>query len=208
MNSKTLSIITATTIFAATSLLIFAYINKIKSNYRKSCFMNQKKIATSLLSYISDYDDNWPSAQVFTTGAFSSENLQGCPQASIQPAYEELKKFAKIQKLTGYAYNINLELIITRNNSTISFPQTTIAVFESPAGIISGGNPYPGRKHKKNEKSWERHNSGSHYLFCDGHVSWLKAKTIAINNDPEHNFNNGITPNFIVRGSPPKKHNH
>lgn len=86
--------------------------------------------------------------------------------------------------------------------TTLTHPQTTLAVFDYTSGIAStsqldlykgSGNSWP----KELAQGWKRHNGGGNYLFCDGHVAWYKESQI-LSNLPDICQGNNIFPNFCA----------
>ena len=45
------------------------------------------------------------------------------------------------------------------------------------------------------EKSWERHNGGANYLFCDGHAKWYEVGQV----DQSGRGNQGKVPSFSLK---------
>ena len=157
---------------------------------RPTCFQNMRILGLGLAMYVNDYDGVWPNERAWKSRMVSSRPLSGCPLVgdTEQPG------------VPGYAYNGFMRIRI--DNSQIDFPQSSIAVCEEPVGVTFtySANPYQSYPQEAIDvdRAWERHGGGGHYLFCDGHVEWLRLEQV-MSSDMAEMGSGGVMPSFVFR---------
>jgi prepilin-type processing-associated H-X9-DG protein len=155
------------------------------SNNKMNCFSRMHKIGLSFSMYCEDYDNKLPLEKLWLTNKINNRPLEGCPSVRNNIAYhyidgENVSYKTTINHIPGYAYNSDLQ---NHRRNEFAYPNKTILVCEEALEhpiALGGVNPYiefssgPAWQ----EKGWERHHGGAHYLFADGHVEWLKESDI------------------------------
>jgi prepilin-type processing-associated H-X9-DG protein len=190
-------------LFGAVLSLIFTagiccsvYWQKNSSQQKKiMCSDNLRKLGTAMLQYAVDYDDILPDHNVWHNAATLWPKINPCLAAAPMADVPHLNS----NGVPGYAMN---DMVSGRRTSLVAYPKTTVLICETAAGIAytSSPNPYEtvGMSYPEIlEKGWLRHNGGSNYLFCDGHVKWLKENSVSgYKDDHVHSINNGVFASF------------
>lgn len=168
------------------SKFISSELNKINE---KKCFDNLRRLGQALNQYANDYDNIYPSQKIWENDLPKKYPEIYCPSAK--------RKLNEVKNVGFYGFAIN-NTFLNLDKSRVSFPKSTIIVFESAAGILSGGasQPFPNidPDSLSLEKAWMRHHGGSNYLFADGHVRWHKIREVSPIDD--YNGNDGAHPSF------------
>lgn len=207
----------------AAALLIWLLLGVVRDSQartnRTTCLTNLRLVGQAMGQYVQDYDDCWPDESVWRKGKFAKGGvaLAGCPGA--KPMLNPPRM--KTDGIPGYAYNRMLSVKITvdetmknvvyhpARTTNIAFPATTISVCEQAIGIstTTSVDPYkdaPSRPAAQ-EQGGKRHGGGAHYLFCDGHVQWLRPE--GVRDFSDMGGNDGKIPAFFTAaGTVPKDH--
>ncbi|RYX82986.1 DUF1559 domain-containing protein [bacterium] len=134
---------------------------------RASCQSNLKQIGLALQQYSQDYDETLPSADWGTVVLpyLKSESLFQCPETAIT------------QGTSDYFFNARF---LGSSNWNISSPKTLVLIGDGQddGGLNATLAQLPS-SWRADEKSpaW-RHLDGANYGFADGHVRWLKVKSV------------------------------
>lgn len=174
--------------------------------HKATCESNLQSIGQSIRLYVDDNDGNWIPISAWTQwNSLSKTPLAGCP---LTPQ-TKLTEFDN-SHVVGYAYNGLLGVLNSRleekgimhlfpaNDKDIIHPSNTVAALDSSNAIAQAPDPnkYVSPYPYGSEHSWERHNGGANYLFCDNHVKWLRADEV-LPGIPA--INDGTKPAFAVR---------
>lgn len=161
-------------IVAVLAAILFPVFGRAREKARQTrCLSNLKQIGAAMEMYTSDHDDMYPmAATVFPTGYpywddvlapyLRNEQVLICP--SQNRARDPLIQWS-------YAWNHDMDAWLP--TFAVGNPSATIMVAE-PIGwccVVT----YPGNTHPVAHR-WQvepRHNGGSNYLFCDGHLKWM-----------------------------------
>lgn len=141
---------------------------------RSSCQSNLKQISLSMKTYLQDYDEKFPPANMEGSGNWvsllneylKSRDLFQCPSDDQ----------AKVDT-TDYFYNSRLS---RKLSTTLRAPETTISVGE---GLSDSPR---NTTYSEFGPSWiqdprspaRRHLEGANYAFADGHVKWFKPEVL------------------------------
>ena len=189
-------------VLAALTFPIFA---RARENARRSsCQSNLKQIGLGFMQYVRDYDETFPLATTDddASGDYDANFDKGWAQ-NLQPYIKstqvfqcpsEDKNYVPPLHATDYWYSAPIS-----QNRTIAqiakAAQTVLAgdgVAASSAllathGALAYKGDAPTLKYngeiwditeKTNGKGGRRHGEGMNFLFCDGHVKWLKPETV------------------------------
>ena len=144
--------------------------------HRPSCQSPLKQMALGFKQYIQDYDEKYPPASVAWATVYlpytKSTQILQCPVESTPPI---------ATLTTDYFFNARLLGVDEAKLNSIS---TTIAMGDG------AGNQKPNYTLSQLPLSWRtdqsspawRHLDGANYSFADGHVKWLKADKITLQN--------------------------
>ncbi len=179
-------------IIAILAAILFPVFAKAREKARQSsCLSNIKQIATAMLMYVQDYDEEFPDKYWGSTSRYEWPNgaiSRGMWIPSIYPYVKNIQVFQcpsnpyrwKGQYIgNGFSYPIN-NYIDGYLLSDIRYPAECVMnicgwyYWSSGANNYesSGGNPPGGPSVKK----W--HNDGTNVAFVDGHGKWMKYQNI------------------------------
>jgi prepilin-type processing-associated H-X9-DG protein len=180
-------------VLLAVYLLSVFIAEKLNTAREYSCFANMERLGKYLNMYANDYDDVYPNRKAWEEILPKKYSDIYCPSSK--------SKLKEVKNVGFYGYAIN-DSFIGLNRHAIPFPHSTIMIFESAAGILSGTDPRPFRNMDPRdtalEQGWSRHRGGSNYLFADGKVQWRREEEVLPIDD--YNGNDGVHPNFNLRG--------
>jgi prepilin-type processing-associated H-X9-DG protein len=181
---------------------------------QQTCASNLRQHIIGLRTYVQDYDDEWPDRTTWEywwwnkerTTAFLNRTETLCPLF-------EYSKIVPPKGIPGYAINSALidgtEIVRkrssgetirierkTRNDASVRWPATTVALMESSNSVSEAGcydpylesTPYPYGQ----EEVWKRHSGGMNYTFCDGHLKWYAPGQVGCS----ETVNGGTKPTF------------
>jgi prepilin-type processing-associated H-X9-DG protein len=125
-----------------------------------TCQSNLKQIALGLMMYAQDYDERFPPADRWQSGALPYIRNRGL---FICPA-------DRGAKATSYATNYKLDKL---GVSQVTQPADTFMLFESNLHVY---NAYDKGRLPGASIAWPpRHELGNNYAYTDGHVGWLSS---------------------------------
>ncbi len=185
--------------------LLFPAFERARQNARRSsCQSNLKQIGLGLLQYQRDYDEKAPFdyADSDGSGAYNPNFDAGWMQI-LQPYIKSTQVFQcpseplpynPPQQATDYWYSAPVSQV--GNMASIDKPAQTVmcgdgvgmpAAFLATHGALAYNGDAPSLKY--NRDIWDiteatrgqggrRHGDGMNFLFCDGHVKWLKSETV------------------------------
>ena len=205
-------------IIAILAAILFPVFARAREKARQSsCLSNMKQIGLGILMYAQDYDERFP-LQYHHAGAESRWTLIEPGGRSIWFVYVEPylknRQILSCPSAEGETYSIqddggssstnNPPLSYGWNYNCILYGQPVkLAQITEPASVVllceqNGTYPY-GRWWNTLTGSntnfvWKhsRHNGGSNYAFCDGHVKWAPASQVPRSTtggpDPKRDF--------------------
>jgi prepilin-type processing-associated H-X9-DG protein/prepilin-type N-terminal cleavage/methylation domain-containing protein len=169
------------------SILFPVYMTSRRRASATACLSNIRQIGMAIRMYVDDNDGVYPELQVWSGRKLpGASGSLACPE--VQGNWRSDLKEPARYGIAGYGMNTSLtyiaETLPSLNQSApaesaIKQPALVILLAESPFKIqtLSGADPFAfneaGRANAL-EESWRRHSEGAHYLFCDGHVKWLR----------------------------------
>ncbi|HVK02197.1 MAG TPA: DUF1559 domain-containing protein [Armatimonadaceae bacterium] len=135
-------------IIAILAAILFPVFAKAREKARQTaCLSNEKQIGLALMQYVQDYDETWPSGNVFTTTSTGTTFPSGKGWAQqVQPYVKSTQLFkcpsddtevpagAPNNSVISYAMNANLAQLADNN---LTKPATTVGLVE-----ISGNDGY------------------------------------------------------------------
>ncbi len=174
-------------IIAILAAILFPVFARAREKARQaSCLSNQKQWGLAWHMYVQDYDEAIPAS---------------CPKVNTESGYywdwdriwyKVLEPYVKNREIrycpsdnyrSGYGINYGYNSYYLRNKdwgdethgactlSEIVSPSHTIVTGESKGGLFQLYNP------TVTEYAWgmsfDRHNGGVNYSFCDGHAKWI-----------------------------------
>ena len=185
--------------------LLFPLTGKARENARRSsCQSNLKQIGLGFLQYARDYDEKFPLAYTDDDGSgdynlnFDRGWTQSIyPYVKSTPIFQcpsESSNYFPPLRSTDYWYSAPVEQ--TSRMSLFDAVQETVLCGDGVAassalvathGAIAYKGDAPSLKYngdiwdttgKTEGKGGRRHLGGMNFLFCDGHVKWLKPETV------------------------------
>ncbi len=206
-------VIVVVSIIALLSAILLPVFNRARDmGKRASCQSNLKQIAIAIESYKQDNSGFYPglcvdgnSDNLCNLGDYGwashilpytkSSQIYQCPTESLSAGGEQTSRF------TDYYLNYAFSELENRNilESTLTFPANSILVGDGDgnSGVsfytFNGGSGVPANALLA-QSGAGRHSDGANYLFCDGHVKWLKPDAISGENVAPNgkNFTFGI----------------
>ena len=175
-----------------------------ESARRSSCQSNLKQIGLGFMQYIRDYDEKWPLAYTDNDGSGDYDAALDAGWMQItQPYLKSTQIFQCPSEATSYApptdatdYWYSAPVSQTPRMTYVVTPNLTVMVGDGtskPAAFVAthGALAYKGNAPalKYNGEIWDttgategqggrRHLDGLNFLFCDGHVRWLKPEVV------------------------------
>lgn len=192
-------------IIGVLTALLFPLTNKSRENARRSsCQSNLKQVGLGFMQYMRDYDEKVTLAYTDddSSGDYNANFDKGWMQ-NIQPYVKSTEIFQCPSedndyfpplRATDYWYSAPVEQ--TSHMSLFDGVQETVlcgdgvampAAFVATHGAIAYSDDAPALKYnrdiwdtteKTEGKGGRRHLIGMNFLFCDGHVKWLKPETV------------------------------
>jgi prepilin-type processing-associated H-X9-DG protein len=187
------------------AVLAFPVFDKTREKaHQMTCMSNLKKLHGAMSQYLQDWDDTYPCiALPDITGCrywaqmlshyLSSPSVFLCPSdpraGGMWPSDMAVDNFFfgsnGLMPLHGisYAYNSN---VAEQSRTKVSNPSCTFLMWDAWIWFYSTSrDPRPEpigydrmRTYSSDDWAWSRHNEGDDYLFCDGHVQWLKRTAV------------------------------
>ena len=186
------------------ALLFPIYAGKRESARLSSCQSNLKQIGLGFLQYERDYDEKHPLAYADDDGSdtYDASLDRGWMQL-VQPYIKSTAVFQCPNEPSDYSpplratdYWYSAPISQTKQLTDVTKPAQTVlcgdgvaasaALVATHSAITYNGNAptlkYDGEiwdtTEKTNGKGGRRHMDGMNFLFCDGHVKWLKPETV------------------------------
>lgn len=171
---------------------------------RSSCQSNLKQIGLGFLQYERDYDEKFPLAYADdnASGAYEANFDRGWMQI-VQPYIKSTEVFQCPSEPADYSppiratdYWYSALISQTENINDVVKPAQTVlcgdgigmpAAFVATHSAIAYDGSAPTLKYNgdiwdatgaTDGKGGHRHLDGLNFLFCDGHVKWLKPETV------------------------------
>jgi prepilin-type processing-associated H-X9-DG protein len=185
-------------------ILVVVYVKSCNSDKEnRLCMDNMRIISQQIKMYMQDNDDMFPNVYTWQRKIPLRGPYKESIYCPISGVYEK-----KMNGVPGYALNgvVSVERIdpvldqVPHKGSDVIYPMTTVLVCEQALGVPAASAPNPwlyspqAVHNKEDEHACERHSGGSHYLFCDGHVQWLKPEEV----NPQGKGNDGKKPSFAI----------
>ncbi len=175
-----------------------------ESARRISCQSNLKQIGLGFLQYERDYDEKHPLAYADddASGTYDASLDRGWMQI-VQPYIKSTQVFQCPSELASYSpplratdYWYSATISQTKQLTDVAKPAQTVlcgdgigmpAAFVATHGAIAYNGNAPALKYngdiwdtteKTNGQGGRRHLDGLNFLFCDGHVKWLKPENV------------------------------
>ena len=175
-----------------------------ESARRISCQSNLKQIGLGFMQYIRDYDEKFPLAYTDDDGSGDyNANFDRGWMENVQPYLKstqifqcpsEASDYFPPLRATDYWYSAPVEQV--RNLAVVKHSAQTVLCGDGVAassalvathGAIAYSGDAPALKY--NRDIWDvtektegqggrRHLDGLNFLFCDGHVKWLRPETV------------------------------
>ena len=190
-------------IIAILAAILFPVFAKAREKARQtSCLSNMKQIGLAMMMYTQDYDEtyvpykyNVPSlgddvywSQIFVTNKYiTSSKILICPSAASYDFNPSMLAYPDAYwPYTWIAYGYNYNFIGGSFWIDTTAAPASVGSIASPADtILIAETCYPGLTPKRGYTALytsgpgtgnidDRHNEGSHIIFCDGHVKWYK----------------------------------
>jgi prepilin-type N-terminal cleavage/methylation domain-containing protein/prepilin-type processing-associated H-X9-DG protein len=180
-------------IIAILAAILFPVFAKAREKARQtSCNSNLRQIGLGLQQYVNDWDDTYPSVH-------SPGQIVGDPVTTIQP-YVKNWQFLYCpsrddigndgKPLMGYGYNWSSGSGPQGNPKSLWNKGDGLVYPEGPSGVqvgraetdvvnpahcfLYGDTGDTPRQTLHREYMVARHNGGNNFVFCDGHVKWLR----------------------------------
>ena len=176
---------------------------------KQTCANNLRRIGQALQMYAQDNDGNYPQIQLwYEANSRRATPFAGCPSVGSLPVLKDRPDVKIVATaIPGYALNSHFSIGgTTLRRGAVPFPATTILFCESAINsslTLEPDAPPDGGGVLGSPAT--RHNGGSNYLFCDGHLKWLKPEAIGRIEEPLYgdgwervSKNNGRTPSFAL----------
>ena len=184
---------------------LFPLTNKARENARRSsCQSNLKQIGLGFAQYERDYDENFPVAYTDddALGDYNANFDRGWMN-NVQPYLKsteifqcpsEANDYLPPLRATDYWYSAPVEQV--RNIAAVKNSSQTVqcgdgvampSAFVVTHGAIAYNGDAPALKYngeiwdvteKTDGQGGRRHLDGLNFLFCDGHVKWLKPEIV------------------------------
>ena len=187
-------------IIAILAAILFPVFAQAREKARQAaCLSQAKQWGIAIDMYKQDYDGTmvaWSSVAVGANGKlmtiYWSEMLQPyMKNRNIGVCPSDPDKFDRTRDFLSYCFNRNVQFGINNNpasDSQVRYPTTTIALQEWTSPGYTGCDWVGPQSFYKNyllsplEKNGDRrHNSGSNYVFFDGHAAWARPETTIYN---------------------------
>jgi prepilin-type processing-associated H-X9-DG protein/prepilin-type N-terminal cleavage/methylation domain-containing protein len=203
-------------VIALLSAIVIPVTAKVREKSRQAtCSSNLHQWGIAFQVYVADYDGYYPRPAEDWGGqeAFDIDKITLCPSFSYDKSDDRTRIDAETigYGRTGYQYNANLTgglpdglYSITKpvNEHRILYPSNTLLLMDGGSNTFYGhlnGN-FLARLRKAMllnlalKQQWERHQGGGNFLFCDGHVKWMKQENISV----DDLVNDGVHPTFAL----------
>jgi prepilin-type processing-associated H-X9-DG protein/prepilin-type N-terminal cleavage/methylation domain-containing protein len=216
-----IEILVALSIVAALAAFLSSAIIQSRNKARAAvCLSNMRQFATAFQLYRQDNDDAWPQRKEWLTRTIGHglSPATSCPSA--RDAGPQIGDYPLGYGYKGYTYNSHIALGHLSSylgpghisdDSRLVYPSTTIALMDGPVAYNGESERYtitecpqfdcrfnyPNENSTypaEMEKTWERHQGGANYLFCDGHAKWFHIGQV----DQTFKGNDGKTPTFAI----------
>ena len=192
-------------VIGALAAIAFPFFARARENSRRSsCQSNPKQIGLGFSQYERDYDEKFPLAYTDNDalGAYNANFDKGWMD-NVQPYIKSTQLFQcpsepdnylPPQRATDYWYSTVISQ--TESLADLTKPAQTVMSGDGVAassalmathGAIAYGGDAPALKYdgeiwdvteKTGGKGGRRHLDGLNFLFCDGHVKWLKPEIV------------------------------
>jgi prepilin-type N-terminal cleavage/methylation domain-containing protein/prepilin-type processing-associated H-X9-DG protein len=181
-------------IIAILASILFPVFARAREKARQaSCQSNLKQLGLAMAMYVQDYDETYPELEVAFGWAGMTWRMQIMPyvrnrQVFQCPSYRPGMAFDGVtlpdniaSQHAGYAMNIVHNAAGGGSpggaaESEIMDPSATVLVTEWDGRYSTDLWQPPG--YVRTDGAATRHNGGCSYLFCDGHVKWLKPGSV------------------------------
>ena len=170
-------------IIAILAAILFPVFARAREKARQtSCLNNSKEIVLGWVMYVQDYDERLP--DYYYPSAIGNQRWP----ALIMPYIKNTQIFAcpsQSEYWIGYAYNgyyLGAPFLQAGGATVlaeITEPAETFCTGESTRGYDFLYMPSQINSASLNYRwTFERHNGGCNYSFCDGHAKWLKKSEV------------------------------
>jgi prepilin-type N-terminal cleavage/methylation domain-containing protein/prepilin-type processing-associated H-X9-DG protein len=198
-------------IIAILAAILFPVFARAREKARQSsCQSNLKQIGLAYAMYAQDYDERLPRGSGYVAAAtvistygewyitlapyIKNTQIYNCPSSP----YTDINAGGTTSNALGYGvgYTRNLwlstlamaQIVEPANCIQLVDGRNNYARWQCPAHL-AGSPTYvasSGPDTSNTNYAWTntRHNDGANYLFCDGHVKWLKVMGLAGNTPP------------------------
>ncbi len=151
-------------IIAILAAILFPVFGRAREQARKAtCQSNLKQLGLAAFMYVQDWDEKWMLSSNWA-GTGSSEALNGYIKNDGVWDCPSLSGTSSVQ--TDYAFNSNVA------------GSTNASFTNDPSAVICMGDAAADHRSTVQASStgWATttHSEGINYLFCDGHVKWIR----------------------------------
>jgi prepilin-type N-terminal cleavage/methylation domain-containing protein/prepilin-type processing-associated H-X9-DG protein len=170
-------------IISILAAILFPVFARARENARRaSCQSNQKQIALGITMYVQDYDETFPPHYpAGFTPAYAgqwenvsepyvkSTQLYICPSDSTH-----LRTTTSLINSNNLSYGYNYAYLNYKKLAAINYPSETLLTGDGGLNV----NPYVIHYSTSTYLPSDIHLEGCNFSFVDGHVKWMKAKTV------------------------------